>query len=274
MSSRKLLLLLCLYIVSQHFTFSQVDSLILQKFANVPSVGEVFVLGQYENNCASASFLNKSYVSASFQNRFLLKELENEAVSGILRFHQNAFIFQVSHFGYAKYGDLTVAGAYARSFGKHIAIAARFYYSLLHAAEYPSVHSVTFDVSLYAPIHDRVGIGFSVYNPARLKYGIVGKTMMPLRFYFNIDYRISKNLLIYSQVEKELKSRLGVGVGAVFRINKLFLTSYVQFPAPKLSIDAELWWRHFLFGFGCEYQLAVGFIPKITLHYSFESRLK
>lgn len=117
MSSRKLLLLLCLYIVSQHFTFSQVDSLILQKFANVPSVGEVFVLGQYENNCASASFLNKSYVSASFHNRFLLKELENEAVSGILRFHQNAFVFQVSHFGYAKYGDLTVAGAYARSLG-------------------------------------------------------------------------------------------------------------------------------------------------------------
>ena len=74
--------------------------------------------------------------------------------------------------------------------------------------------------------------------------------------------------------QKELKSRLGVGVGAVFRINKLFLTSYVQFPAPKLSIDAELWWRHFLFGFGCEYQLAVGFVPKITLHYSFESRSK
>src|SRR5574344_236324 len=269
MARSTLLITLCLLFVNQQIVFSQNDSVTSKGNPVGFPITEMFGLWNQSCNFASTAFLNHSYVSVSFQNQYFLKELMSEAVSGILKYRQNAFVLKTSHFGYAKYGELSVSIGYARCFGKHSGMGLQFYYYLIHADEYQSLHSLTFDFSLYAPINHKVALGFSVYNPARLKYGIVGQQCLPMRFLFNFDYRVGKNVILFAQVEKELKSKCSVGIGAMYKIKVLSLTGYLQYPDPSATIETALLWRKTLFDLRCRYYLSLGFVPEITLKYAF-----
>lgn len=235
-----------------------------------PAISEIQLQDMGAESVAATAFLSHSLVSVRLSNRFFIKELMEEQVDGVLRVEENAVIFRASHLGWAHYGEVAVAAGYARSFGRHVAVGVRFHYLMEHAQEYRSTHSFTFDVSLYAKIARNLGLGFSVYNPARLKYGVVGRTPLPTRFRLDIAYRIGKHALLFGRVKKELKTPFEIDIGAAYQVKCLFLEAGFTFPRPEFGLRVGVTYRGFFFHLEEKYLLYAGFWQSIGIRYLFK----
>ena len=214
------------------------------------------------DNMAANAFMLPSYLHAGFENRFCLKELMSEELDAVFRYGQNAFGFSATHSGYRLYGDLSLALGFSRSFGKHFAVGLRTYYLMTHASECSPIHSFTFDVSLYVRAGPNCGIGFAVYNPARLKCGVVGEVPLPMRFHWDINYRIGHSILLLAMADWELKSRFAFSAGVKYRVKCLLLTAVARLPDPSGDVRIDLLYKRFLFGVSCRYLYPLGFVPR------------
>ena len=264
MSSRKLIILAMLLIRTPFILPANPDSI---KPPSPPefSTSDFYSSTLLPDNGAVAPFLPNSVLNASFENRFLLKELMQARLNTVFRYKENAFLLSVSHFGYRLFGEMNLMAGYARRFGPHFSTALRLHYLWTHAADVPAIHSMTFDISFYGNIGRKFGLGFSCYNPARMKYGFTGSTCLPLRFHLELNYKISGNLLIFTQIEKELKSRISIRVGAAYRVRCLYLLLAAGFPEPWFHCGVQIQQKRFLFGMDCQYRLSLGIIPQATL---------
>ena len=214
------------------------------------------------DNLAVCPFLERSFLHVSFENRFCLKELMSEELDAVFRYRENVFSVGVASTGYRHYGEVTVSAGYARSFGKHVAVGLRSYYLVSYASECAPIHSFTFDVSLYARVGKNCGIGFAVYNPARLKYGIVGKVALPVRLHLDFSYQIGQNVLLLSMADWELKTRIAFSAGVKYKVKCLILTAMARLPDPSGEVCISLIYRRFLFGISCRYLHPLGFVPR------------
>ena len=222
-------------------------------------------IGMLHGCSAAAPFLPYSQVTTTFENRFLLKELMREEIGAVFRYKNHAFLFNVSHFGYSLYGEMNLSAGYARTFGQHFSVGLNLHYLMTHAESASTLHSLTFDVSFYGRINRKFGMAFSCYNPARLKYGLTGKSYLPVRFLFELSYIISDQLLIYTEIEKELKTAFDFSAGAVWRLRCLFLSLSAGFPNPWVKCGVEIQQKRFLFGVNCQYRLTTGVVPQAEL---------
>lgn len=244
------------------FLSAQTDSIPTGRNPVQYTVTDIYLHTVQQDNGAAGCFLSQSSVSAHFDNRFLVKEMMTKRVGAVFRKGQNVFTANCQHFGYSRYGELAANVGYSRRFGKHIAFGMRFFYLMSHNSEYPCIHSISFDLSCYATIGKGFGLGFSVYNPARLKVGITGKSTLPIRLQFDLNYKVGKQILLFSRIEKELKSPLCVEVGAIYKIKVLYLTATVGFPSPSGSINVQIACGRWLLGIRGNYLMKAGFIPE------------
>ena len=214
------------------------------------------------DNMAANAFVTSSYLRTGFENRFCLKELMSEELAAVFRYGQNAFGLSTTHSGYRLYGDLSLAAGFSRTFGKHVAVGLRTYYLMTHAAECSPIHSFTFDVSLFARAGPNCGIGFAVYNPARLKCGVVGEVPLPVRLHWDFNYRIGNSILLLAMADWELKTRFAFSAGVKYRVKCLLLTAVARLPDPSGDVRIDLLYKRFLFGVSCRYLYPLGFVPR------------
>lgn len=236
---------------------------------------EHYALARSTENLAAAAFLKRSYVSCVFADSYFLKELMDKRVDCLLGHHDNMFVVGVSHFGYARYGELVASAGYARLFAHRFAFALKFYYYYNHALNYPVTHSVTFDVSFYAKCTSRCGIGVRVFNPAHLRYGISDASAAYLDMVFNLDfhYQFGRSVLLHLNAEKILGGGFSIGIGLIYVLNKrVGLTASISVPEPKAALGLQMSWRSFEMqvDMACRYKL--GFSPQISFSFPFKKR--
>lgn len=264
MSHRIWTILLSL-LLSALFLQGQNDSLLSERNPSKYSITDVYLLTLSQDNGAAGCYLSHSALMAYFDNRFLVKEMMTKGLGAVFRKGQNGFLMDCQHFGYSRYGELSVRVGYSRRFGRHLAFDLRFLYLMMHSAESQCVHSISFDLSGYATIGKNIGLGFAVMNPARLKVGITGKNVLPIRLQFDLNYKIGKQILLFARVEKELKSAFCIEAGAAFHLKVLYLTVAAGFPQPKVSVNMQITCGRWLLGVSCQYLLKAGFVPMASV---------
>lgn len=269
MSPRKLIIYLMLLVCTFFDSYGNTDTHKSPFPSRKLSTTDFYFFSLLPDNGAASAFLPTSFFYVSFENRFLLKELMKERLGAVFRYKENAFLLDINHFGYDKFGEMNLMTGYARCFGPHFTTALRLYYLWTHVAEVSDIHSLTFDISFYGKIGRKFALGFSCYNPARLKYGFTQCTYLPLRFLFEMNYRISDNLLIFTQIEKELKSKIIIRPGLAYNVRCLYLLLSAEFPEPSFHCGAQIQQRRFLFGLDCQYRLSLGVIPQANLTFLF-----
>lgn len=258
MTRNKLLAGFLLFILLGRSVFAQSDSVSVSQLRNDFSLSHYLGLMLITDNGAAAHLFRNSIIHISVSNRFCIKELTEAHLGTVFRFRHNSFLLSCHHLGYNRFGELEANVGYARSFGQHFAASTRFYYLMTHAEGYQATHSITFDLSLYASIGKKFGLGFSCYNPAALHRGITGSTRLPMQFRFDFQYFVGKDLLLFALVQQELKSRIAIGLGTVVKLKKIFLNTMVGFPEPLVQININAHLQRFIVGAHCQYRPAIG----------------
>ena len=265
---RELILLLLVLINSISAVFA--DSIVRKRnYVGYENIRDYELLVSTDNAAAGA-LCSESAVSLDFRNDFLIKEMMYKNIFAQISFSDNCFLFNVSHYGYAKYGEYQVAAGYSRVFGHRLSVAMMFYYIGSHAHNYGVEHSVTFDFSIYYNINSKIGLGARAYNPAHLKYGITdeGAAHLPMIFNFNFHYKISRTLLTFVFAEKEIGGTLRAGAGAYYRPVALCgLLASVAFPSPAVAFSSVFYLRHIELVAGIIWKTKLGLSPTVTIRF-------
>ena len=211
---------------------------------------------------AAGPFQTVSWMQAACGNDYMLKELMRMRCDALLLWSRHAFMFQVSHNGYSKYGELTSSVAYSVKFGGKMAVGLRFHYIFQHVAHEEAQHSVTFDVSLYAQVTRKLSFGFEVYNPARLKYGVRGKDLIPMRFRVVALYSYSEKLSFSLLLRKCLPGLFDVSAGCCYRPSDFFYLS-LECSLYNANCGIMLRCRRVYFKIDARYNYRLGFALEV-----------
>jgi len=259
--SRKQLIGWCLtplFILTPFFIFAQTEQI---------TVSDYFLFHSRKQNFSVQAFLSGGNVSIYSQNQFLLQELCTANISGNYNVKRNAVALSVTHFGYSKYGILTISSGYARAFAKRVSFGLQVHYLMHHAGEYPKVHSFTFDFSLYGQITPKIGIGASAYNPANLKYGLSGKEKIPMLYSLMFNYKINDKVLLALAGSKQLPGFFDISGTVCFRDK--FYGFMTDVSLKKVGVGFSFWWKRFQFDVGGDFDYRLGFSPFVGVNCQF-----
>jgi len=255
--SRKLLIGWCLmplFNAASLFIFAQERS---------ASIADYFFFHNRTQNFSIEAWIPYGNIALSSHNQFLLKELCTATISGGYNIKENAVALTVSHFGYSKYGILTLSSGYARVFAQRISFGLQVHYLLHHVESYPKKHSFTFDLSLYGRITQKVGLGVSAYNPANLKYGLRGKEKIPMLYTLMLDFKLSDKVLLAVAASKQLPGFFDIAATVCFRDK--FYGFITDLSLKKVDVRFSFWWGRLQFDVGGGFDYRVGFSPGVCL---------
>jgi len=230
-------------------------------------VSDYFLFYNQDKNFSSRAWITHSNVLLSSQNQFLLKELCTTTLSGGYNIKENIVALSVSHFGYSKYGALTISSGYARVFAKRISFGLQTHYLLHHAENFPQKHSFTFDLSLYGQITQKVRVGVSAYNPANLKYGVVGKEKIPMHYVLILDYKLNDKILLAIATSKRLPGFFDIVATICFR--EKFYGFITDLSLKEVNMQFSLSWKRLQFDVGGSFDYRLGFSPRMDVSYQF-----
>jgi hypothetical protein len=236
------------------------------------SITDYFFFNHRDQNFSVHPWLSYSSVSIFSQNQFLLKELCTATVSGCYNIKDNSVTLATSHFGYSKYGIFTISSGFARVFAKRVSFGMQVHYLLHHVESYPKKSSVTFDLSLYGQISQKVGIGVSAYNPANLKYGITGKEKIPMLYILMLNYKINDKVLLAVAASKQLPGTFDISGTVCFRDK--FYGFMTDFSLKRTGVQFSFWWKKMQFDVGGSFDYRVGFSPQVRLGYLFSTETR
>jgi len=231
------------------------------------SIADYFFFHNRSQNFSIEAWRPYGNISLSSHNQFLLKELCTATISGSYNIKGNAAALTISHFGYSKYGKVTLSSGYARVFAQRISFGLQVHYLLHHAENYPKKHSFTFDLSLYGRITQKVGLGVSAYNPANLKYGVTGKEKIPMRYILMLDFKLSDKVLLAVAASKQLPGFFDVSATVCFRDK--FYGFITDLSLKKVDMQFSFWWKRLQFDVGGSFDYRLGFSPEVGICYFF-----
>ncbi len=234
------------------------------------SVEQIHLLEAAVTNPGVVPFLKTSSIQIQFQNQYLLKELTYKGVNGCFKWKENYFPIGISHFGYSQFGILDFRLGYSRLWGGKIACNLNFIYLFNHIAENPNRNGITFEVSGWGKINSKWGMGFKIFNPAKLNYLESEESLIPIQFWVMGSYKINESLLLFGHFVKYAPGNSNFQLS--FLMQKKETTIEAQFSLQSIGISYIFSLYNFTIRCHGNYHFLLGSSSQLDMYHLFQSR--
>lgn len=133
---------------------------------------------------------------AQFRNEFCTREMMHKQLDFNWCNGEHLWSNSLIHIGYTHYGHFQFSTGYGHLFGKKLAIGMRAVYELEHATHYPTRHSFTIDCSGSLKIGNKTILALYLFNPIRMRYGIISDEVMPTKFSLCCIYQTGEKVAL------------------------------------------------------------------------------
>jgi len=230
----------------------------------------------FYHNPGALGYMKNASIGASYENRYLLKELQTQAVVYAQPLKAGVLSFGVQSYGYRVYRSNRIGVGYALKLHEKIAMGVQLNYQDVRIESYNYVATVTAEIGILARITPKITLGFSVLNLNRAKAAEFADDRFGTYFRLGLKYAISDLVVLFIEAEKEVTSKIRPKLAIDYQlVNRFFLCvggSYnppeitfgigYQFPV-GLKLDAGSAWRQHL-----------GWAPHIGLTFDFKVKDK
>lgn len=223
------------------------------------------------HNQAGLAFLTKPSAGIFYEDRFLLKETGLSALAVALPLKKGTFGFAYSSFGYSLYKESKYGISYAQKLGENFGASLQLDYMTFRMGDsYGSRGAITGEVGLRARIYKGLTLGLHVFSPGNFKISRHSEEYIPTVVRAGIDYKFSENVILASEVEKQIDRKLVFRSGIEYRLIKEFFIRAGYATNPNTStfgIGIEL--KHFKIDLSSQFHSTLGFTPQAGLSYAF-----
>ncbi len=226
------------------------------------------------NNSAVNAYTRKISVGAYFENRYLLKELSYRGLGLIIPVaEKDAFGLSVQQFGYSQYLESKVGLSYSKKFSESFAAGLQFDYLNTSIGEgLGSKNLFTFEFGLYSKFSKKLSVGFTAFNPARVKLNSYNdyNEYVSIVFKLGAKYDFSDNLSLITEVEKDILNSPILRIGLDYKLSEMFyVRGGLSTGVVSYSFGMGMKVKDFKFDIATSVHQVLGASPQVSLQYTF-----
>lgn len=233
----------------------------------VVALSDVWSLQQ---NQAGLAAIKKITLAIAYENRFFQEDLYTKSAVLSFPFRDNCFGVSFQSYGFSAYTDQKIGIAYARNFGKKLAIALNFNAHQLNIPQYGHASAFSFETGVQYRINEQFVVGAHIANPNRSGYDVTTNSPVLSIYRAGIAYVFSDKITLAAEINKTAVGETDVNAGLSYQ--------FFQLLTLRGGLSANPFKQYA--GFGLHYQQlfmdcavnshpVLGYSPQIALAYEF-----
>ena len=224
------------------------------------------------HNQAAMVGLEQAGVSAYYENRFLLSNLNLQGAAAVLP-TPKAGVFGISYsrFGNKLYNQSRYGFAYGKRLWKFLSVGLQLSYLNTTIAEgYGARHSFIAEIGLLSQITPKFRLGFHAFNLTRTQLANAFDERVPMNFRLGAQYEFSKKVRVAVEAEKDLDLPAVFKAGIEYYPAKIFAIRVGIGTQPfHADFGLGLNMKNLHFDIAGSVHPVLGFSPKASLAYRF-----
>jgi hypothetical protein len=162
----------------------------------------------YFNNPGALAKMESISVGFCFENRYLLKELQSNALAYVHPTKVGVFSFGFQSFGFNLYRNNRVGIGYGLKLSEKLYAGAQLNYNHLRIQNYDSRGNATAELGVLAQLTEKTELGIAIFNGNRARINEYQDERLSTFLRVGINYNVSKKVKILAEAEKEIRSKL------------------------------------------------------------------
>jgi long-subunit fatty acid transport protein len=224
----------------------------------------------YHHNPANLVSVKKLGFGLSYENRFLLKELQSQGFVVALPLKAGVISFGLQSFGFKNFRTNRLGLGYSMKLAEFLSFGVQLNYHQVRLTDaYGRKDALTAELGLRANITDNWKVAFSVFNLTRTKISEFGEDRLTTLMRLGTQYTFSEKVMFVAELEKNIEFPVRFKTGIEYSpIRKLFLRG--GFATQPIEISAGLGYRfkeQFQLDLGSAYHQILGWSPNFSFTY-------
>mgnify|MGYP003891334487 FL=1 len=270
-SIRERIFLMTIFIFSLQFSFCQGW---LPMGSRSHALGNASVaiddIWAYHHNPANLVSVKKLGFGLSYENRFLLKELQSQGFVVALPLKAGVISFGLQSFGFKNFRTNRLGVGYSMKLAEFLSCGVQLNYHQVRLTDaYGRKDALTAELGLKANITDNWKVAFSVFNLTRTKISEFGEDRLTTLMRLGTQYTFSEKVMFVAELEKNIEFPVRFKTGIEYSpIKKLFLRG--GFATQPIELSAGLGYRfkeQFQLDIGSAYHQILGWSPNFSFTY-------
>jgi len=225
----------------------------------------------YYHNAAALGSIDGLRVGLNYENRFLLKELQSQAVVIAIPMRFGVVSVGTHFFGYRQFRSQRIGAGYSLKLAEKLYAGVQLNYQGLRLNNnYGSYSTATAEAGIQAFITSQWNIGVSVNNVGRAKLNDYQDERFPTRFRLGTSYKLSSKVLFLLEGSKVIHYKERIKLGIEYEaVTDFFIRLGVSSQPIEFSFGFGYYWSNFAFDISSSYHQDLGWSPQISMVYNF-----
>ena len=231
------------------------------------TLGDVWA---YHHNPGATAAINKFSIGGSYENRFLLKELQTQSLALVIPMKKGVLSAGAQSFGYTQFRTLKAGLGYALELSDIFSVGVQMNVHQVRIGQgYGNTFKATGEAGVLAQIKPMWNVGFSVYNFSRTQLSAYQEDRMTTIMRLGSSYRFSDKLLVCVEGEKHIEYPIRGKVGMEYSPTKQ-LSFRAGFSTQPIELNAGFGYKFkesFQLDLGSAYTQQIGWSPNLSFAY-------
>lgn len=224
----------------------------------------------FHHNPGALAELNQVSVGVSYENRFLLKELQSQGVAYAQPLKYGVLSVGAQFYGYKQFRTQRIGAGYSLKLAERFFAGVQLNYQGLQLNEnYGNRHSVTAEAGLQALLTENWRLGFSVTNIGRARLNEYQDERFSTNFRLGMSYLLSDKVLFLLEGSKTVVHKARIKAAVEYQAVKNFYVRAGVAGAPiEFSFGLGYKWNVISIDAGSSYHQLLGWSPNFSLTYT------
>ncbi len=238
------------------------------------STAAVSDVWSFHHNPGALAYIQQTSAGISYENRYLLKELQTQAIVVAHPLKVGVISAGAQIYGYKLYKTTRIGLGYSLKLGEKISAGVQMNYQGLRIENYGSKSTVTAEAGLLAKINEKIAVGFSIMNLGRGKLSEFQDDRFSTFMRLGLNYRISDKVMVLLEAEKEVQAKLRAKGGFEYEIlNRFFVRAGGACNPIEVTFGFGYQFKNRLkLDMGSAWQQQLGWSPHFGLTYELKAK--
>jgi hypothetical protein len=228
----------------------------------------------FHKNPGALAQLKNTSAGLSYENRFLLKELQTQGFVVAHPLKKGVISLGGQLYGQSLYRTNRIGLGYSMQLSEKISAGVQLNYQSVRITNYGQKGTVSAEAGVFAKVTDKVNFGFSIFNINRAKLADFQDDRFSTIMSVGMSYEISSKVQVFAEAEKEIESKIRPKGAMEYKVSdKFFMRIGFGVNPLELTFGSGIALKNGLkIDFGSAWHQVLGFSPHAGLTFDLKSK--
>lgn len=223
----------------------------------------------FHHNPGALGELKSMSIGISYQNRFLLKQLQSQGIVYAQPLKVGVLSVGAQFYGYDQYRTQRIGAGYSMKLADFLFAGVQLnYQGLQFNSNYGSNHSISAEAGLQALVTEKWRIGVSVFNIGRAKLSDFEDDRYTTMMRLGTSYTISDKVIVLAEAYKDLDFKVNFKGGVEYQaFDNFFIRAGAASAPVEFTFGFGYKWKVIQLDLGSAYSQQLGWSPSFSFSY-------